>query len=754
MNARLPGLYRLDVANRLRALEDAGCLSAADRALLTDSGQMLSVEAADTMVENVIGVFGLPLGLALNFQVNGADYVVPMVVEEPSIVAGVSSAAKLARIGGGFVVSSDAPHLIGQIQLVEVAVPARAQARILQARQAILDLANSLHPKMVARGGGARDVEVRLFPDACALGDMLVVHLVVDTCDAMGANLVNTMCEGVAPLLEQLTDGKVFLRILSNLTDRAMVRARARFTLEALAQRGAKGETVRDGILLAYAFAACDPYRATTHNKGIMNGIDAVALATGNDWRAIEAAAHAYAGRGERYTSLSHWSEDDDGSLVGELVLPLKVGTVGGSLRSNPAVPLCQRLLGVSSARTLAEIMGAVGLAQNFAALRALASEGIQQGHMTLHARSVVTAAAVPSALFDQVVERVIASGEVKEWKAREIAARLTAQPAVEEAPHDVAIGHAKVILMGEHAVLYGSHAISAPLALTVGARIEAAGEAGDVRVVVPAWGVQGHLRRLLEANGSLYRSLDLILRKLGLNGRGMTVAIYPNLPRAMGLGGSAALAVAVVRALSQAFNLNLADPEVNALAFAAEQEAHGQASGVDNSTATFARMLLYRAGPPVLMRHLMVPKPLPVVIGLTGVESLTAGTVARVRRVWLARPARYEGLFADIDALTLQAVTALEAGQLDELGELMNINQGLLNALQLSSPELEDLIGIARRHGAVGAKLTGGGGGGAMLALCPGGSESMLAAMRRAGYRAMATTLAAVPAALPPQIS
>ncbi|MCH8477952.1 MAG: hydroxymethylglutaryl-CoA reductase, degradative, partial [Wenzhouxiangella sp.] len=418
--SRIPQFYKMSVPERVRTVRDRGLLGPEDYQNLQSGRHTLSVQLADKMIENVIGVMGLPVGLGLNFLINQKEYVVPLVVEEPSIVAALSSAAKLARQAGGFEVESQEPRLIGQVQIVDVPDPAGARAALLQRKAEILNLANSMHPKMIARGGGAKDIEVFIHPSQGPGGDMVVLHLLVDTCDAMGANLVNTMCEGVASLVENIAEGRVFLRILSNLTDRALVRARVRIPTALLTGKGFDGEQVRDGIIVANDFARIDPYRAATHNKGIMNGIDAVCLATGNDWRAIEAGAHAFAARGGRYTSLTKWGVADNGDLVGELEIPIKVGTVGGPLQTNPTVALNLRMLGVQSARELAEVMGAVGLAQTFSALRALVTEGIQQGHMTLHARSVATAAGVPQEMFDTVVERLIASGEIKIWKAEE----------------------------------------------------------------------------------------------------------------------------------------------------------------------------------------------------------------------------------------------------------------------------------------------------------------------------------------------
>jgi hydroxymethylglutaryl-CoA reductase len=363
-NSRIPKFYKLSVPERLRILNERKIITNDDYRIMSNGKTGLQPNQADKIVENVIGVFNLPMGLGLNFLINGKDYIIPMVVEEPSIIAAVSAAAKLARSKGGFTSESTDPILIGQIQVVDVEHTSKAQHAILQKKEEILNLANSLHPKLIARGGGAKDAEVlvRLSPKN---GDMIIVHLLVDTRDAMGANLVNSMCEGVASLIEKISGGKVYLRILSNLTDRSMVRAKCVIPVNLLEGRGFSGEDVRDGIVLASEFARVDPYRAATHNKGIMNGIDPVAIATGNDWRAIEAAAHAYAGRGKSYTSLTNWSKNQDGDLEGTIKIPLKVGIVGGPLESNPIVKVSHHILGITSATELAEVMGAVGLAQN-----------------------------------------------------------------------------------------------------------------------------------------------------------------------------------------------------------------------------------------------------------------------------------------------------------------------------------------------------------------------------------------------------
>jgi hydroxymethylglutaryl-CoA reductase len=746
--SRIPEFYKYSVNERLRILHERGALGADEYRALLDGDAVLKPEQADKMVENVIGVFSLPMGLGLNFLINSKPYIIPLVVEEPSIIAALSSAAKVVRNGGGFTTESTEPILIGQIQVVDVQHPAKARQAVLQNKDEILNLANGLHPKMVARGGGAKDVEVFIHPASCARGDMMIVHLLVDTRDAMGANLVNSMCEGVAALVEKITGGKVFLRILSNLTDRAMVYARCVIPRKDLAGKGYTGEQVRDGIILANDMARVDPYRAATHNKGIMNGVDAVAIATGNDWRAIEAAAHAYAARGSHYTTLTNWYRNEAGDLVGEIEIPMKVGTVGGPLQSNPAVKIGHRILNVKGARELAEVMGAVGLAQNFSALRALSTEGIQRGHMTLHARSVAMAAGTPAELFDEVVEEMIESGEIKVWKAQELTQTLAAarsgKPVMDGdfgIQKDLPSGYGKVILLGEHAVVYGSHALAAAIPLAIQAKVEDADK--GVHVIVPRWGLEVNLNTVGTQHNSLFQSLDLIFTTLGVRDRGMRLEIFPHVPRAMGLGGSAALAVAVVRAVAKHFSLKLSDQEVSELAYKCETVAHGRASGIDNTMAAYGGFMLFKrgdAGP--FMRTVTPGKKLPIVIGMSGIESLTATTVGRVNEAWKRSPELYERIFKEIDQLTLQAVAAIERGNLAELGELMNINQGLLNALQVSSWELEELIEIARKNGALGAKLTGGGGGGSMIALCDGNSDDVARAMQRAGYKTMVTQI------------
>jgi hydroxymethylglutaryl-CoA reductase len=525
-----------------------------------------------------------------------------------------------------------------------------------------------------------------------------------------------------------------------------MVRSSCKIPTKFLDGKGYSGEEVRDGIIIANEFAQIDTYRAATHNKGIMNGIDAVAIATGNDWRAIEASAHAYAARGHSYTCLTCWEKNESGDLIGTLEIPLKVGTVGGPLESNPSVAIAHRILNISSARELAEVMGSVGLAQNFAALRALVTEGIQQGHMTLHARSVAVAAGAHPEIFDDVVELLVQNGDIKIWRAKEIIERLKPVreiSALETSDKsELVSGHGKVILIGEHAVVYGSHAIAAPINLAMQAKVWDSDN--GVHLLIPRWGVEEKIQKGTAHKYSIYKSLDMILEKLKLKNRSMKIEVLPHVPRAMGLGGSAALAVAIIRALDEHFKLKLCNEEINRLAYESEKLAHGSASGIDNTLATYGKFILFKKGDPPEMKDVKVPNNIPIVIGLSGVESLTAKMVAKVKEAWQNNKPLYNRIFREIDELAQETVKVIENRNLKQLGELMNVNQGLLNALQVSSQELEELIDIARRNGALGAKLTGAGGGGAMIAISSDreGAEHIALAMRKSGYESLVTEI------------
>jgi hydroxymethylglutaryl-CoA reductase len=416
-SSRLPGFYNHSLIDRQAELARVVGLTLEEMGALCGRPG-LAPEQADHMIENAVGVFGLPLGIALNFVVNGREVLVPMAIEEPSVVAGASFMAKLVRQAGGFVAEADEPQMIGQIQVLDLSDLAAARQALLERKADLLAEADRVDPVIVGLGGGARELEVRLHENTPA-GPMLVVHLIYDTRDAMGANAVNTAVERLTPLIERISGGRAHLRILSNLADRRLARARCRLPAASLAFDGFEGEAVCQGIVAA--LAAVDPYRAATHNKGIMNGVDAVIIATGNDWRAVEAGAHAYAARSGRYTSLSRWSGAEDGGLEGSLELPLAVGTVGGATRVHPAAKACLSLMGVETARELAEVIAAVGLAQNLAALRALATEGIQRGHMGLHARQVAIAAGARGTQIELIARQMAEEGTVRLDRAQEL---------------------------------------------------------------------------------------------------------------------------------------------------------------------------------------------------------------------------------------------------------------------------------------------------------------------------------------------
>lgn len=430
--SRIPGFYKMTLEQRRAKImeelaSEPGTVPTPETLSPFTTGG-LSSDIASHMIENVIGTYDLPLGIGLNFVVNGRDVLIPMVIEEPSVVAGASFMAKLARAGGGFLAESTEPLMIGQLQVLQVESLQEAAQTVLEQKSELIEYVDSTESSLKSRGGGARDLEVRVF-ESSPIGPFLVVHLLYDVRDAMGANAVNTACERLAPKVEAITGGKVHLRILSNLADRRIARAQCtipakELAFETVGQVGNlsySGEEVRDGIIAAYAFAAVDPYRAATHNKGIMNGVDAVVLATGNDWRAIEAGAHAYAARSGRYTSLSTWNQDADGNLVGTLEMPMAVGIVGGATKVHPAVQAALKLMGVKSARELAEIIVSVGLAQNMAALRALATEGIQRGHMSLHARQVAMAAGANGELIEKIAAQMVSEKVIRIDRAEEI---------------------------------------------------------------------------------------------------------------------------------------------------------------------------------------------------------------------------------------------------------------------------------------------------------------------------------------------
>lgn len=412
------GFFKLPMEKRLEEVAEFASLTEEEKEILT-SADSLDRDKADHMIENVIGKFALPMGVALNFTINGRDVIVPMVCEEPSVVAACSNAAKMARPSGGFKASSSGNVMIAQIQVIGVTTPEASKSMILEKKEEIIRICNEKDPVLVKMGGGVKDVEVRIIETL--EGTMVIVHLLIDTGDAMGANAVNTMAEAVAPYIEEITGGSVELRILSNLADHRLVRARAVWKKEDIG-----GQEVVDKILNAYAFAEADSYRAATHNKGIMNGIVPVVIATGNDTRAIESGAHSYAARKGRYTSLTTWEKDENGDLVGSIEMPMAVGLVGGATKIHPAAKTAVKILGIDTAAELGQIIACAGLANNLAAMKALATEGIQRGHMSLHARNLANTVGAKGEVLEIIVKQMVREKKVRIEYAQELFEKYT----------------------------------------------------------------------------------------------------------------------------------------------------------------------------------------------------------------------------------------------------------------------------------------------------------------------------------------
>ena len=414
--------YQQNLSERLATLAANSDLTPEDLNAYQKNGG-LNAETANAMVENVVGLYSLPLGIAQNFVVNGRNVLVPMVIEEPSVIAGVSFMAKLAKASGGFEAGMTSQEMIGQLQVLDLPDPQAAAENVLSHKDELLQAVSNFHPSIQKYGGGPRDLQTRILPNT-EVGAMLIIHLIVDVRDAMGANIINSMLEFLAPKIEDLTGGRVHLRILSNLADRRLAWARVRVACQDLEFGDYSSEKVRDGILEAWAFAEADPYRAATHNKGVMNGIDAVVLATANDWRAVEAGAHAYAARTGQYRSLTRWSKAENGDLLGFIELPMALGIVGGATKVHPTAKANLKLMGVKSVEELGGIVAAVGLAQNLAALRALATEGIQKGHMSLHARQVALSAGAKPEQVEAIASQLVVENNIKIARALEILAQ------------------------------------------------------------------------------------------------------------------------------------------------------------------------------------------------------------------------------------------------------------------------------------------------------------------------------------------
>ncbi|MEQ9562284.1 MAG: hydroxymethylglutaryl-CoA reductase, degradative [Woeseiaceae bacterium] len=729
-DSRISHFYRLGIAERIAILLERGIVDEDLARRIANRRGMLSVDIADRMVENVIGVFGLPLAIAPNFVINGREYIVPMVVEEPSVVAAVSFAAQLARDCGGFTATSTRPVLIGQVYLHDIADADESIARLKAKEQEITDTARRLQPSLVARGGGVIGVEFRklLLPDQ---RPAVAVHLLVDTRDAMGANAVNALCENMAEQIARIAGGKPGLKILSNLADRSMICAKVRISCDKL---GANGSEVCDRIVLANDIALTDPYRAATHNKGIMNGMDAVAIATGNDWRALEAGAHAFAARDGAYKALTLWSVAANGDLAGEINVPVRMGIVGGSLRANPAALAGLSIAGARSSQELGEVIGVVGLAQNFAALRALATDGIQKGHMRLHARSVAASAGVPLRYQDRIIAELIACGDIKEDTARTLLSSFQAnKPGTSKDVRGAGEAAGKVILLGEHAVVYGRAAIALPLRGAIRASIHDNSE--GLVLNIPAWRLKVEVSSRTSSPRDAEALIRFIVDSLGVTDEKLLIEVDALIPPAAGLGASAALAVSIIRAFDDAFHLGLDDQAVNALAFECEKLAHGTPSGIDNTLAVHSRPILFNRNDPNEIHDIPLRETPPLVVAFSGVAGSTRTQVAAVRTLYERNSEACNRLFDEIGRLSLTGYDALVSSDYERLGIAMNSCHGLLNALQVSTPVLEEMVHRARASGAVGAKLTGGGGGGSVVALCPDRVDQVKMAFHSAGF-------------------
>jgi hydroxymethylglutaryl-CoA reductase len=708
--------YRLSIKDRLHALLRKDLLDSEEVELLSNSLHAIGEDSVDKMIENVIGSMSMPMGLGMNLVVNGKSYLLPMAIEEPSVVAAQSSASKLVAHAGGFNATLNESYAIGQVHL-RVEGPAPIAIKMLKKNeQLIVDHANSFNPNMLARGGGAKSIEIKHlkeFKDET----IVRVHLLVDTKDAMGANLVNSMCEGIAPLLEDLLEAKVLLRIISNYNERSVVECSCVIMKELLASDSRSGEEVIDGIIMASKIAGCDPYRAVTHNKGIMNGIDPIAIATGNDWRAIESGAHAYAGKSGAYLPLSKWTKNEEGSLVGSISIPLKVGIAGAQQKNNPFSQLSLKLLDVKDASELALVMAAAGLSQNLAALKALVTDGIQSGHMSLHARSIVSSINPPRELYEDILSELIVSGEIKAWKAEQILSKKNIRSSRERsAVHYPDCVFGKIILTGEHSVVYFKHAIAVPIPMRLSTQITPSQQ--GTRILIPQWNVNYQIKATSSNKESMEAAAYDVLKTLNLHEEAININIISDIPRGSGLGSSAALSFSIISALDNYFGLNLSLFDKNELAYQSEKRAHGNPSGVDNTVIAYQKPILFRKGYPDLVETFDFNYDFYFVVALAKKGEFTAKTVQSVGDKSLKSPNLFESLFDQMDQLTLSAFKAIQSGDAYTLGRIMDINQGLLNAIGVSSPVIEELLQQGRSRGALGGKISGSGGGGATVFL------------------------------------
>ncbi len=717
--SRIPGFYRLSVEQRLAFLARAFNLTEDHIAQLRD-GSALRVEHAVNMVENTVGVFGLPLGLGLNFVVDSREYLVPMAIEEASIIAAVSKGALLIREGGGFSSTVDDPIMIGQVQVLDLKDPEKAAAILSDHKDEILDTANSADPKMKTRGGGVLNIETRIL-DGGDIGRMLIVHLLCDVCEAMGANAVNTVCEAVGPVIEKLTCGRVNLRILSNFADRRIARARFSLPVKHLSTVAGHGHEIAMRVVEASRFAEVDPYRAATHNKGIFNGIGAAALALGQDWRAIEAGGHAYAARDGQYRGLATYKIQGE-NLVGEIELPLQVGWVGGAVNSHPGVRILRTISGIQNSRELSGLLAAVGLAQNFAACLALCTDGIQKGHMALHARSVAVSVGVSSEDVEKVALEMIRRGDVKVSAAEEIFKKMCRQPAVEKPEHDLPVesfAKGKVVLFGEHATVYGYPGIITTMDLGLTVRIKS--DPHGPRFLNPQF-KQAFPVPTSDSDVRLFsRAADAALEHFGLQSEPIAIEVESNLVPGMGLGSSASFSVALCEALRK-YKGNNVESHWNSRMFEDAQRLesvfHGNPSGMDAATVLSGGVIWFRKGPPKEILPIRVPKPMTGLVCIVEPGARTIELVEKVKRYRQRDPETVDAIFDKIGNITVDAGIALGTGDAKECGKLMEANHTLLAKLGVSTRALDKAVDLLLDNGALGAKLTGAGGGGAVVAI------------------------------------
>ena len=723
--------YKLSITDRIIELEKLGWLSPKDAKKLKLGHHVITNEVADKMIENTLGIFGLPLSVAPNFIINNRECIVPLVVEEPSVVAGLSQSALMARATNGFKANLSESFLTGQIHIINIKNVESAIINLKKECSNLIEKANEIHPRLNARGGGVRNIEFKIL-NLQDKTSVISVHILVDTCDAMGANLVNTICESMAPTLEKISGGKAILKILSNYLDHSVCSSTVIYNTDSLGNSFISGEEVRDLIILANQIATFDVHRAVTSNKGIMNGIDAVAIATGNDWRAIEASIHAYAARNGQYSTLTKWSSSSNGNLKGEIKIPIKPGIVGGSLLLNPAASLGLELCGVETAKQLAEMMASVGIAQNFAALRALVTDGIQKGHMRLHARSVASLVKTPNHFFDDVVKRLVKSNEIKDWKATEILNDLENERALSLVDNEFSAG--KIILLGEHAAVYGKHALAVPILNAVGANVSLSKE--KTKININEWNLNESIER--EDYTGISGIINTIYDSFEIKDLNFKINISSSLPRGMGLGSSAAISVAIIRAVSKFIKANISNEEINNIAFSCEKLAHGSPSGIDNTLSCFGKPILFQKNKSPNFEIIKLNELPPLLIGFSRHSSHTIQQVSDVNSRYNKNISQYEAIFDQIDDISCKGAKAIKKSNYDELGLLMNICHGLLNAIEISTPDLENMINIARANGAIGAKLTGSGGGGSIVALCPDSIDSVQQSLHQSGYETL----------------